>query len=419
MFWRATIQAPRGARLQKSNYEQWHLQPISTAMSMNQFDVAIIGAGPAGSSTAIALARRGYAVALLDKERFPREKLCGDFVNPINLSILRALGVEQEVLAADHERVMAFRITTSAGAEAEVPLPSKSGQAVFGLGLRRAIFDHILLRKAESENATVLQGSTIRTLKRDSQGWFFRVARLEGFEELRAKVLVGADGRNSWVAHRLGLSGSAATQGRSVGFQFRLRVPNGVDGRVEIHLFPGGYAGLIGLGGDAINLCLAVDKRKLSHHRSVEFLLESCLPQNPHLKEILRRSACEGEARSTYPVYFPPRRSFDNGVLLVGDAARVNEPVTGEGIYFALKSGQLAAEIVDRALRRGDFSAAQLGAYEQECRRAFRLRRGLNRLIRFLMYRPALLEPLVRLSATKRRLLESMIRAICLPELAP
>jgi flavin-dependent dehydrogenase len=298
-------------------------------------------------------------------------------------------------------------------------LPSKSVRAVFGLGLRRAIFDHILLRKAESENVTVLQGSTIRELKRDSQGWLFQVDRLDGLEELRAKVLIGADGRNSWVAHHLGLSGPAAMRGRSIGFQLYLRVPSGVDGRVEIHLFPGGYAGLIGLGGDAVNLCLAVDKRILPHHHPVEFLLEQCLPQNPHLKEILRRATREGEARSTYPVYFPPRRSFDEGVLLVGDAARVNEPVTGEGIYFALKSGQLAAETVDRALRRGDVSAAQLGSYEQECQRAFRLRRGLNTLIRFLIYRPALLEPLIRLSTTKRRLLESMIRAICLPEPAP
>jgi menaquinone-9 beta-reductase len=386
---------------------------------MAKFDVAIIGAGPSGSATAIALARRGYAVALIDKERFPREKLCGDFVNPTNWPILDTLGVTQEILSREHQRVTAFRITTFSGAEAGAPLPAKNGHTAIGLGLRRAFLDHILLRKAEEENATVLPGSTIRELKRNSQGWLFQVDRLDGLEELRAKVLIGADGRNSWVAHHLGLSGAAATQGRSVGFQLRLRVPSGVDGRVEIHLFPGGYAGLIGLGGDAVNLCWAVDKRKLSHHRSVEFLLESCLPQNPHLKKILRRSAREGEVRSTYPVYFPPRRSFDNGVLLVGDAARVNEPVTGEGIYFALKSGQLAAETIDRALRRGDVSAAQLGAYEQECRRAFRLRRGLNTLIRILIYRPALLEPLIRLSATKRRLLESMIRAICLPEPAP
>jgi hypothetical protein len=104
---------------------------------MNKFDVAIIGAGPAGSSAAVALARRGYTVALLDKEYFPREKLCGDFINPSNWPLLEALGVKRELLAHDHEAVTAFRITSFNGAEAEVALPSSDGAAVYGLGLRR------------------------------------------------------------------------------------------------------------------------------------------------------------------------------------------------------------------------------------------------------------------------------------------
>jgi len=82
------------------------------------FDVAIIGAGPAGSATAIALARSGYAVALIDKQIFPREKLCGDFVNPINWPIFRDLGVEERLLAQPHTRVTGFCITSYCGASA-------------------------------------------------------------------------------------------------------------------------------------------------------------------------------------------------------------------------------------------------------------------------------------------------------------
>ena len=81
---------------------------------MRSCDVVIIGAGPAGSAAAIALARMGYAVALLDREQFPREKLCGDFINPSNWPILRALGVEREILTAAHQRVTGFRITSVA-----------------------------------------------------------------------------------------------------------------------------------------------------------------------------------------------------------------------------------------------------------------------------------------------------------------
>src|SRR5262249_7479239 len=75
---------------------------------MEHFDVAIMGAGPAGSSAAIALAREGYSVAVLDKEQFPREKLCGDFLNPISWPLLRELEVEREILASSHEKVTTF-----------------------------------------------------------------------------------------------------------------------------------------------------------------------------------------------------------------------------------------------------------------------------------------------------------------------
>jgi flavin-dependent dehydrogenase len=101
--------------------------------------------------------------------------------------------------------------------------------------------------------------------------------------------------------------------------------------------------------------------------------------------------------------------------LLVGDAARVNEPVSGEGVYFALKSGLLAAETIDGAFRAGDFSAARLRGYETACRNEFRLRRGVNALIRALIYRPALASPLIRFSAKRRRLLDSIVRTVCLP----
>ena len=125
-----------------------------------------------------------------------------------------------------------------------------------------------------------------------------------------------------------------------------------------------------------------------------------------------------GTARSTYPVYFSPRRSIGDAVMLIGDAARVNEPVSGEGIFFAMRSAANAAAAIDQAFGRGDFSARELCEYERRCRAEFRLRRGLNGAIRFLMYRPALLVPFIRLSGNKKRLLESLVHAICRPQAA-
>jgi geranylgeranyl reductase family protein len=377
---------------------------------MQSFDVAIIGAGPAGSATAIGLAKRGYDVALIDKKLFPREKLCGDFVNPINWAVFADLGVADRVLAEPHGQVTGFRITNCSGREAEARFRSRDLERSMGLGLRRAALDQLLVQRAAELGAVTRLGYRIEKLSRTAQGWQLKIAE----ENWQAKVLIGADGRNSWVAQQLGLNRSAAMQGRSVGFQSRLRCAGVTRGQIEIHLFSGGYAGVVGLGDGTITLGMAIDKRRLGRERGADFVFNK-LAQNIHLKEIIERSNGAAELSSVYPVYFPKRRCVADHALLVGDAARVSEPVTGEGIYFAMRSGLLAAESIDIALQRGNLAANGLAGYERACRRAFRSRLALNSLLRFAVYRPALIDPFIRLSAKNGRWLHSLVDAVCLP----
>src|SRR5262245_18379161 len=156
---------------------------------MERFDVAIVGAGPAGSSAAIYLARKGYSVALLDKEQFPREKLCGDFLNPVNWPVLRDLEIAREVLACPHEKVTTFRFTSFSGEEAEVPLPGSEDGTLFGLGVRRFDLDYVLLKKGESEGAALFQECRLTDLKREARSWLLRFDRIN--EGLRARALIG------------------------------------------------------------------------------------------------------------------------------------------------------------------------------------------------------------------------------------
>ena len=142
------------------------------------------------------------------------------------------------------------------------------------------------------------------------------------------------------------------------------------------------------------------------------------MARNPFLQELLREAEFSGEARFTFPVYFPPRRSYAERLLLVGDAAQVIEPVTGEGVYFATASGLIAAQTIDEAFQRGDFSAARLSEYERTFRRAFWRRRKLNRFIQYLVYRPALLRSLIRFSSKRHKPLGSLVNSICLPDQA-
>ena len=375
---------------------------------MKSFDVIVVGAGPAGSATAIALAQRGYEVTLIDKKLFPREKLCGDFINPINWPVFRDLGVAERVLAVPHCEVSSFRLTTPSGREAEAAFTGRDGQRSMGLGLRRAELDRLLVERAAELGVRICLGQRIKQILTTGKGW-----QLESAERnWQARFLVGADGRNSWVARQVGLNRSGAVRGRAIGFQARLLCPGAARGKIEIHLFPGGYAGVVGVGDGTITLGMAIDKRKLAREGGAGCLFTGVLARNPHLKALLDRSEGGAGIRSLYPVHFPKRRAVTERVLLVGDAARVSEPVTGEGIYFAMRSGLLAAETIDKAFSNENLAARDLDGYERACRRAFRSRMALNSLLRFAVYRPALIEPFIRLCAKNGRLLNSLVDAV-------
>jgi geranylgeranyl reductase family protein len=379
---------------------------------MTEFDVAIVGAGPAGSSTAIALAQQGYHAALIDRAVFPRDKLCGDFLNPINWPILDELDVSRDLLARPHARISTFRISAADGAQARSSLPVLRERR-FGLGLRRFHLDHALLERARRAGVSVNQDVKVTGVEKDSHGWRLDMDRRGEYATVRAKLLVGADGRNSWVARQLGVA-SAKPSG-SVGFEIQLKNVFGVRGSVEIHQFAGGYAGVVRVDEDTVKLGFTVQQSLLGKAVSFENLRERFLSRNPFLNDLLYGCQPASELHSVWPVYFPARRCFGDGFLLVGDAARVTEPVTGEGIYLALRSGQLAAATMAAALRADNLSSVRLSEYARACRAEFGARLRLNSLIRVLMYRPKLLSLAIRLLGSRKPLLESLVNAVCLP----
>jgi geranylgeranyl reductase family protein len=373
---------------------------------MQDFDVAIVGAGPAGCSSAITLAQLGYEVVLIDRAIFPREKLCGDFVNPINWSVLQRLHVSDDVLGRRHVKITRFRITSADGAQATSPLPAAGGRQ-FGLGLRRYDLDHTLLERAKSLAVTVNEGSQVKKIGKHSRGWNLEIERRGERASLRAKLLVGADGRNSQLARRLGLI--PGRQSGFVGFQIQLTQVPGVRDSVEIHQFAGGYAGLVRVDEDTVNLGFTVNQSLLGKPVSYPSLRQNFLSRNPFLRELLASGEPASELRSAWPVYFKARQSFGEGFILVGDAARVTEPVTGQGIFLALRSGQLGAQAIDEALRQG----ICLSQYDRACRAEFGARLRVNCLIGALAHRSKLLAPLVRFLGRRRKILRTLVNTVC------
>jgi flavin-dependent dehydrogenase len=224
---------------------------------------------------------------------------------------------------------------------------------------------------------------------------------------LRAKLLVGADGRNSQLARRLGLV--AGRQSGFVGFQIQLTQVSGVRDSVEIHQFAGGYAGLVRVDEDTVNLGFTVNQSLLGKPVSYPSLRQNFLCGNPFLRKSLASGEPASELRSVWPVYFKARRCFGEGFILVGDAARVTEPVTGQGIFLALRSGQLGGQAIDEALRQ----KTSLRQYHRACRREFGAGLRVNYLIGALAHRTKLLTPLIRFLGRRNEILRTLVTAVC------
>jgi flavin-dependent dehydrogenase len=380
---------------------------------MQTFDVAVIGAGPAGASTAISLARHDHRVLVLERALFPRDKLCGDFINPINWPILDQLNVSRELLERPHTEVQLFRATSADGSEAVAALPAAGAQKP-ALGLRRYHLDDVLITRAKRDGATVVEQARLERLNKFPDGWIVQFETASERRWCRSKVIVGADGRNSGVARRLGAIGAEPKQAGTVGFAIQLNnVRAGADS-IGIHQFPGGYAGTVQVGLGTVNLAFTIARSILP--RAVSFdTLRHGLSNNPFLRTALRDAEPAGPLRSVSPVYFPARRCFGDGFLLVGDAARVTEPVTGEGIYFALRAGQFAGAVITNALRHGDVGAIGLSPYHRACRNDFRRRFQLNHLVRMLARHPFAFSTLIRISAKRNDVLDSLVRSVCEP----
>lgn len=349
------------------------------------YDVVIVGAGPAGSSCAAFCAGAGLRTLVLERARFPRDKVCGDCLNPSCFPVLERLGVREELDGLVHSNLASVDFIPLQGA----PI-SLSIRGAGEISVKRSLLDDLLLRNAVAKGAAVIQETTVTGME---TGWTLRT---EG-GSYRARFLVGADGRNSQVARAAGLRGNARKVDR-VAIQTHVALPSRLRERVVLHLFPEGYAGYADVGGDELNLCLVGPSKHLDRLK----------------EEAAKLFSIQDRTRwnSVTPITRPDACVAGPGVFLVGDAARVVEPFTGEGIYYALRSGELAADSIVRACR-GETSEAQASAsYRVAHPGIYRSRLWVNRLARTAVVSPWLGDRLLRLGRSQTWLLKYLTSKI-------
>lgn len=319
------------------------------------YDVAIVGAGPAGSACASLCAAAGIRTLLLDRARFPREKVCGDCLNPACWPLFDRLGVSDEILRLPHARLASVEFIGIDERSLPFPMPDTPPGEI---AVDRTLLDDALLRRAAALGAEVRQGAMVTSVAAE---WRIKTSE----ETFAARHLVAADGRNSTVARLLDLQ-PAATRDR-VGLQTRAPDRVGFTGKVALQFLPLGYCGIADIGGGILNICLVGRSARLDalKHWAAEHF---ALPSDPIW-------------RSVTPLTRRPIHPTQGTLLLAGDAARVVEPFTGEGIYYALASGALAADCLI-SNRIADYAAAHAALY--------RGRLWINRLAKAAVLSPRL-----------------------------
>jgi geranylgeranyl reductase family protein len=363
-------------------------------------EVAVIGAGPGGSVAAWALARLGRETILLDRAHFPRPKPCGDYVNPAGMRLLADIGVGDEIgLKARPLRGML--IVSPNGREVLARFPEGPG-----VSIPRDILDHIVLRAAERAGADVRTGTAMRGIARKRNLWHVRTT--EGIVE--ARVLIGADGLRSLVARSTGLrrAPSEGSRSRRDVNHTRDRYAIGMyvdglpihDGYAEMHLGRGVYCGVSAFRNAPANVTAVAPKSRFSRGTTVSARLSSILREFPRLwprlEPRLHGGAETGAPRAVGPLVPHRGRVTADGLLLVGDAAAFVDPLTGQGVALALRSGLEAAETIDRALRNGDVHDRGLAPYARWHQRTYGRFRALLRLVDYVALHSPLIEPLSR-----------------------
>ena len=360
-------------------------------------EVLIVGAGPAGSALARALARTGRDVLLVEARRHPRTKTCAEYASPRILEELRRLNIPaadwqqyavplhgMQIIAGDGQ----FRLRYADG-----------GGERTAWGLDRPSFDSLLSRAAAGAGATVAERTAFqRPLLADGRvdGAVLRDA--DGEHEIRARWLVGADGARSRVARALGVSRQRLAP-RRLGLIARYEGVPELEGHGEMHVGNGFYVGLAPVPNGQLNVGMALRLPRNGNARlPAEQRFESAIAALPAVAARLRGSRRLTPIHGAAPIGHRVTRAAGPGWVLIGDAAGFIDPFTGEGIYRALRSARLAAE----ALGQWDGHVAQ--RYLTARRAAFASKDALTWLIQGMLAAPPLLSYAVRRIERRPRL---------------
>ena len=380
----------------------------------------IVGGGPAGSSTAYFLAKAGVQVTLLDRARFPRDKTCSEYMSPQASRILEAMDVLHTVEASGAAQLSGMRVHAPNGSTIHGEFAAGhgyQGHRDTGIAVRRTILDSILLDRAKSVGVQVVEGTRVTDVLRNERGRVVGVTTpnaSNGASEQRADLVIGADGLRSVVGRRLDLI-RASRWPRRIALVTHYSGVENLRDFGEMHVDRGGYCGVADVGNGLANVAVVVPVSRSAEVAAdkTEFL-ESWIAERPQLASMFVNAIRETPVRATGPFASSARKAWVPGAALVGDAADFFDPFTGEGIYTALRGGELLAEYTAGSLREGrpDRIDQSIKAYDKARRSEFSGKWKVEKLVGTAVAFPALINRAARVLSRRRDMADLLVGVV-------
>jgi geranylgeranyl reductase family protein len=330
----------------------------------SMYDVAVVGSGPAGSSTAHYLAQAGYSVLMLDKDDFPRDKTCGDGLTPRALRVLEDMEILSEVEQAGF-RVNGLKIYAQSGASISASIPAHLDFPAYLLIVPRERLDDIIRKRAVQSGAHFESPARVLALHNEPNCVRLTVERGGSLSERRARMVVLAIGAYTRLLLDTGIMKRPANP--IIAIRAYYQGMRSLDDHIQVHFedvpMPG-YGWVFPLGRDSANVGIGI-----WGHAEMRASLRTAMHDFVHSQRLqpMLSGAEQVGALKSYPLRIDFATSPTHGerVLLVGETAGLVNPLSGEGIDFALESGRLAADFLAKAFATDRHGAENLGSYDR------------------------------------------------------